>query len=89
MKFKKGDIVTVKAGYCYARYSQFAKLHPWYALRWAYSHAPHEDREYRVIGVHGDIVVVQDTVCKIKKTNPIYFMNPEGVFLLHKEANND
>lgn len=77
---KKGNVVTVtNEDYCYSRYSRFAYLHPWYALRWAYGHHPRKGHYYRVLGVYKDLVVIQDTQCDTKKMNPIYFMDIRGL----------
>lgn len=80
-KVKKGDIVKVQEAFCYAKWSRFALLHPQYAIRYAYGHFPNELRDgYEVIGVHGDVVVVRGTDCKVdKKSNPIYFVQEDGV----------
>lgn len=80
---KKGTLVTVNPDLCLTRYSQFAIMHPKYMLRWSYSNYPKHTRTYIVIGVHKTrttpIVVVQDTTCKTKKYNPIFFIEINGV----------
>ncbi len=81
--FKKGELVWVNPDHCLARYSQFAVRHIRYVLRWSYNNFPKTDHMYRIIGIHktskGPIIVVQDTLCKIKKCNPIFFMEVQGV----------
>lgn len=83
---KKGSIVTVTdSRFCHARWSNFARRHLQYMLRWAYSHLPKEGAHYRVLGVHRDTVVIQGMVCAVKKMNPIYFMDINGIKLESQE----
>lgn len=83
---KKGNIVSVLSDrYCFARYSQFALRHPQYMLRWAYGHDPRKDHYYRVLGVYKNMVVIQDTQCRAKRMNPIYFMDVEGLKVENQE----
>lgn len=80
---KKHDRVIVNPEFCYVNYSNFALRHPQYMLRWSYRSHPDGTREYEIVGIHGDIVVIRGTDCKVnKRHNPIYFIQKEGVELI-------
>lgn len=51
--FKKNDIVKViDDEHTYFCYSQFAKRHPQYALRWSYRNHPDTSGKFKVLGVY-------------------------------------
>lgn len=82
---EKSDIVTVDGSECYACYTQFIKLHPWYVLRWAYKCLPNEAHRFTVLGIYNYrtmnryddnkyCIVVED--CSTKQ---IFLMGENGV----------
>lgn len=84
--FKKNDIVTViDEGETYLCYSQFAKRHLQYALRWSYRAYPNIKHKFKVLGVYKHCqndkhdnnkycVVIQSTTNKA-----IFFIGEKGV----------
>lgn len=84
--FKKNDIVIViDDGETYLCYSQFAKRHLQYALRWSYRAYPNINHEFKVLGVYKHFqkskhdknnycVVIQST-----KNKAIFFIGESGI----------
>lgn len=84
--FKKNDIVTViDDGETYLCYSQFAKRHLQYALRWSYRAYPNIKHKFKVLGVYKHCqnnkhdnnkycVVIQSTTNKA-----IFFIGEKGI----------